>query len=140
MIAQISHLSQKGSEVLFEIDFRSRIPIYEQIKNQIMTFIRLGIYKPNEQLPSIRFVSTETGVNVNTVKRAFQELEAEGVTYTIVGKGSFVDENALNNTLSAEKALANIKDEISSLKSKGVTREQLLSLIAEIYKEDSKDD
>ena len=41
---------------MFEIDSRSRIPIYEQIKNQLITCIRIGIYKADEQLPSIRSV------------------------------------------------------------------------------------
>ena len=58
---------------MFEIDLRSRIPIYEQIKNQILLYIRMGVYKPNEQLPSIRAVSQQTGINVNTVKKAFAD-------------------------------------------------------------------
>ncbi len=124
---------------MFEIDFRNRIPIYEQIKNQILLYIRMGIYKPDEQLPSIRSVSQETDINVNTVKRAFADLEDEGVIYTLVGRGSFVSATAAENTSIAEKALNEIELDIRSLKSKGVTMDALISLIENIYSEDNYD-
>lgn len=126
--------------IMFEIDLRSRIPIYEQIKNDILMQIRLGIFKPDEQLPSIRSVSQSTGINVNTVKRAFADLEDEGVIYTLVGRGSFVSSDAVNNTTIAKKALEEISTDIRSLKSKGVTKEALISLIDSIYSEENKND
>ncbi|MCQ2484339.1 MAG: GntR family transcriptional regulator [Clostridia bacterium] len=125
---------------MFEIDLRSRIPIYEQIKNEILMQIRLGILKSDEQLPSIRSVSQSTGINVNTVKRAFADLEDEGVIYTLVGRGSFVSSDAVNNTTIAKKALDEISTDIRSLKSKGVTKEALISLIDSIYSEEIKND
>lgn len=125
---------------MFEIDLRSRIPIYEQIKNEILMQIRLGILKSDEQLPSIRSVSQSTGINVNTVKRAFADLEDEGVIYTLVGRGSFVSSDAVNNTTIAKKALEEISTDIRSLKSKGVTKEALISLIDSIYSEEIKND
>lgn len=127
-------------EAMFEIDSRSRIPIYEQIKNQLITLIRLGVYKADEQLPSIRSVSLQTGINVNTVKRAFAELEEDGVIYTLVGRGSFVSSSAQDNTLIVEKALKDIEPELRSLKSKGVTEEALIGLINKIYTEDNQND
>lgn len=125
---------------MFEIDSRSRIPIYEQIKNQLITCIRLGIYKADEQLPSIRSVSLQTGINVNTVKRAFADLEDEGIIYTLVGRGSFVSADAADNTSIAEKALRDIEPDLRSLKSKGVTKDSILELIDEIFKEDNLND
>ena len=124
---------------MFEIDYRNRIPIYEQIKNQILLYIRMGIYKLDEQLPSIRSVSQETGINVNTVKRAFADLEDEGIIYTLVGRGSFVASNAIENTSIARKALQEIELDLRSIKSKGVTKEALISLIENIYSEDNYD-
>ena len=121
---------------MFEIDSRSRIPIYEQIKNQLITYIRLGIYKPDEQLPSIRAVSLQTGINVNTVKRAFADLEDEGIIYTLVGRGSFVSSDAADNTSIAEKALKDIEPELRSLKSKGVDRNSVIKLINKIFEEE----
>ena len=125
---------------MFEIDSRSRIPIYEQIKNQLITCIRIGIYKADEQLPSIRSVSLQTGINVNTVKRAFADLEDEGIIYTLVGRGSFVSADAADNTSIARKALGDIEPDLRSLKSKGVTKDSILELIDEIFKEDNLND
>ena len=137
MIVQISHLTRpKEGDTMFEIDSRSRIPIYEQIKNQLITCIRLGIYKADEQLPSIRSVSLQTGINVNTVKRAFADLEDEGVIYSLVGRGSFVSSDAADNTSIAEKALKDIEPDLRSLKSKGVGRDSLIELINKIYEEE----
>ena len=121
---------------MFEIDSRSRIPIYEQIKNQILLFIRMGVYKPDEQLPSIRAVSQQTGINVNTVKRAFADLESEGVIYSLVGRGCFVSSGAIENTAIAQKALQEIEHDIRSIKSKGVDKNDLIKLIESIYSED----
>lgn len=125
---------------MFEIDFRSRIPIYEQIKNEILMCIRLGIYKPDEQLPSIRSVSQSTDINVNTVKRAFADLEDEGVIYTLVGRGSFVSSDAAQNTSIAQKALEDISQDIRSLKSKGVNKNELIQLVDSIYSEEMNND
>lgn len=125
---------------MFEIDLRSRIPIYEQIKNEILMLIRLGVYKPDEQLPSIRSISQTTGINVNTVKRAFADLEDENVIYSLVGRGSFVSAQAAENTSIAQKALEEISHDIRSLKSKGVKKDSLISLIESIYSEEMKDD
>ena len=138
MIVQISHLIHhpKAGDTMFEIDSRSRIPIYEQIKNQLITCIRLGIYKADEQLPSIRSVSLQTGINVNTVKRAFADLEDEGIIYSLAGRGSFVSPNAADNTSIAEKALKDIEPDLRSLKSKGVNRNAIIELINKIYEED----
>ena len=121
---------------MFEIDSRSRIPIYEQIKNQILLFIRMGVYKPDEQLPSIRSVSQQTGINVNTVKRAFADLEAEGVIYSLVGRGCFVSTSAAENTAIAQKALKEIEHDIRSIRTKGVEKDDLIKLIESIYSED----
>lgn len=121
---------------MFDVDTRSRIPIYEQLKDQIMKFIRLGILEPDTKLPSIRSVALDINANVNTVKRAFQELEMEGVIYTVVGKGSFVSSTALDNSFAAEKALSSIEEQITSAKHKGVTKEEMIKLINKIYEEE----
>ena len=138
VISQVAHLNKTRSEgdKMFEIDQRSRIPIYEQIKNQILLYIRMGIYEANEQLPSIRTVSQQTGINVNTVKRAFADLEAEGVIYSLVGRGCFVSRDAVKTTSIADKALKEIEPEIHSMKSKGVDKDSLISMIERIYSED----
>ena len=120
---------------MITIDHKSRLPVYEQIKNQLMTLIQLGVLKTDQQLPSIRSLSAETGVNVNTVKRAIQDLEEMGVIYSVPGKGSFVSENAFANSRIKEKALDEIRHAILSAIPKGVTGEDVAKLLEKIFTE-----
>jgi len=124
---------------MFSIDGKSRVPIYEQIKNQIMEFILLGIFKPHEKLPSIRALALDAGLNVNTVKHAFLDLENSGVIYTLPGRGSFVDENALSNEVMQKKAMNEVYDVIASARAKGVSQEKIVDLIAKIYTNKGED-
>ncbi|CAJ1316491.1 GntR family transcriptional regulator [Paenibacillus nuruki] len=75
---------------MFELDVRSRKPIYEQLMDKIKEMIMYGILKPEEQLPSVRSLSTQLTVNPNTIQKAYRELEREGYIYSQPGKGSFV--------------------------------------------------
>ncbi len=117
------------------IDYHSRVPIYEQIKEQIIMLINTGVYAPDEKLPSIRALSSELNINVNTIKRAFQELEMEGVTYSAQGRGVFVSSNPLGNARIKSSALDDIRTTVVSGKAKGVDKAELLKLIDEIYSE-----
>ena len=121
------------------VDKLSRIPVYEQIKNQIITFIRLGVYPADSQLPSIRSITAQASVNVNTVKKAFAELEASGVIYTVPGIGSFVSKSALENEAVTAKATRNIADAFEAAKSVGVTGEEIREIFYSVYGEDRND-
>ena len=72
------------------IDNRSGQPIYEQITAQIRSQILKAVLAPDEALPSIRSLAKDLGISVITTKRAYDELEAAGLLYTVPGKGSFV--------------------------------------------------
>lgn len=119
------------------VDKQSRIPVYEQIKNQIITLIRLGVYPPHSKLPSIRSISADISVNVNTVKKAFAELEMNGVIYSVPGTGCFVSEQALGDKKLFEKTKREISDSVKTAKSLGIPLDDLLDLIESVYREDS---
>ena len=72
------------------INTSSMVPIYEQIIDQIKTMIRKQELKQNDQLPSVRALSKELKISALTVKKAYDELEREGFTVTIHGRGSYV--------------------------------------------------
>jgi GntR family transcriptional regulator len=72
------------------IDKNSRVPIYDQIKEQIKGLIHAGQIKTGDQLPTIRELSVELSVNFNTVALAYRDLANEGVIITERGKGTFV--------------------------------------------------
>lgn len=85
----------------------SGIPIYEQIKNQIKAKIVAGDLKADEALPGMRTLASDLKVSVITTKRAYNDLEQEGYTYSMTGKGSFVKK--LNEEVVRENALAEIE-------------------------------
>ena len=65
-------------------------PMYLQIMEQIKQRVAVGDWKPNQEIPSIRQLAVDLKVSVITIKRAYLELEREGVIVTLHGKGSFV--------------------------------------------------
>ena len=116
------------------LDYHSRTPIYEQIKEQIVLDISRGVLKKDDQLPSLRQLSTQLGLNINTVKRALSELEAQGVIYTIAGKGVFVSGDAESRNIFLQQSLDAVKASLVNAKAMGVEREQIEGLINQIFK------
>lgn len=72
------------------INTSSMVPIYEQIVDQIKALIRDEILKENDILPSVRTLSKDLKVSALTVKKAYDNLESEGFTITVHGKGTYV--------------------------------------------------
>lgn len=138
-MCNITVIKTGGDEVII-IDYRSRTPIFEQIKEQIMNLINIGELKPDDKLPSIRQLASDLNLNVNTVKRAFQELETEKVTYSVPGKGVFISQSAIANEFVLDSAEAELKRILASSKAKGVTEERIITLVNEIYKKGDTND
>lgn len=93
---------------MFTLDYRSRAPIYEQLYNNISRLAALGALAADEQLPSVRSLAQELGVNPNTVQKAYQMLEHDGIIYSLPGKGSFIASDLtplLQKRMLAEKEL-----------------------------------
>ena len=121
------------------IDYYSRTPVYEQIKEQIISLINSGELKTDDKLPSMRQLSSQLDLNVNTVKRALAELEDEQVTYSVPGKGVFVSEKAVANKIVFEKARDELVHIMLSAKARGITKEDMQKLTDEIFGGDNND-
>ena len=76
--------------MLFHVNPSSGVPIYLQIEAQIKNAIAAGALKREQVLPSVRKLAGDLGINPNTVARAYQNLEREGVISTVPGEGTFV--------------------------------------------------
>jgi len=75
---------------MFQLDYRDRRPLYEQIKDKIKNLIISGILKPDERIPSVRELAQTLTINPNTIQKAYKDLETEGFIYSIRAKGNFV--------------------------------------------------
>lgn len=82
-------------------------PIYEQISSQVRSQIISGVLAAGERLPSIRALADGLGVSVITTKRAYSDLEAEGLIATVQGKGTFVVETS--NELLREQRMRHVE-------------------------------
>ena len=79
--------------MLFHVNPSSGVPIYVQIETQVKNAIAAGALKRDQTLPSVRKLAAELGINPNTVARAYQDLERDGVIATVQGSGTYVAEN-----------------------------------------------
>lgn len=118
----------------------SSVPIYEQIKNAIITQIMNGELQENEILPSIRSLAQDIRISVMTIKKAYDELESEGYIITRQGKGSFVAPK--NTELVKEQARKDIEEHISKILSIAnkfdISNKELLDLFIYLLEEDIK--
>lgn len=118
---------------MIELDLQSRTPVYQQIKERIIELIMMDLLAPDEKLPSVRSLATELGINPNTIQKAYQELEGEGVIYTVGGKGCFVSKRENAEELMHLKLVENLKETMRTAKLAGIPLEELEGMAREIY-------
>ena len=116
--------------MLFRPNASSGVPIYLQLMEQVKHAIETGALRPGEQLPGIRPLSEELVINVNTVAKAYRELEHEGVIELRHGAGAFVSLNAgakkLTDKLRAGQTI--VAAAVERLRARGVTDEEIRRL------------
>lgn len=114
---------------MFSLDLSSRVPIYEQLYNNVVRLISAGVLKPNDQLPPVRSLATELSVNPNTVSKAYKMLESDGYICSAVGKGSFISPDLSEKNAEKKLALDNIEKEVQKAASAGVSKKEILEII-----------
>jgi GntR family transcriptional regulator len=119
--------------MLLQIDFKSGLPVYLQIVDQIRYAAASGAIRPGEPLPSIRPLAEQLRVNRNTIAKAYAELENQGVIETAPGKGCFLKENNSPFTKSARHKLLlkEIDASIVAAHHLRVDRETFMGLVRE---------
>lgn len=113
------------------INSSSMIPIYEQIIDQIKAMIMNCTLKENDALPSVRSLSKELKISALTVKKAYDNLEQEGFTVTVHGKGTFV--KATNTALMKEEQLKEVQADFELAIQKGRQYGMKIEEIREIF-------
>lgn len=115
------------------LDYKDRRPIYEQIVERFQELMVTGILEKDTQLPSVRSLAMELSINPNTIQRAYAELERQGYTYSVKGKGNFVAENS-HIKESKREALCKRQEELAKeALVLGVEKERLEGIIHQIY-------
>ena len=79
-------------KLMLQIDFRSDLPIYTQIVNQVQAQVASGGLQPGDQLPTVRALAEELRVNFNTVARAYRILDEARIISTQQGRGTYITE------------------------------------------------
>jgi len=113
-------------------EFDENLPIYMQIMDYIKKKIIKGEIKGGDKLPSVRELSSELTVNPNTISRAYQELEREGLTFTQRGMGTFITEDS-NSIYDLKKSMAAelVSKFVSQIRELGFNNEEVLKVIQE---------
>ena len=121
-------------EVYLKIDFESEMPIYTQLRNQIVEGIALGLIKEGEELPSVRQLAEDIGINLHTVNKAYTLLKAEGFIKLDRRKGAVI---SLNFDQPKENTIDKLKEELKVVMAeaycKKVNRDEIEEIINEIY-------
>lgn len=73
---------------MIHLDYKDSRPIYEQVADRLKELMILGVLEEDGQMPSVRSLATE--LSINTIQRAYAELERNGFIYSVKGRGSFV--------------------------------------------------
>ena len=112
--------------VPFRLDTASGVPFYRQIIDQVLLAVADGRLKPGVQLPTVRQLAVDLSVNLNTIARAYREMEIRGIVETQQGTGTFVSaRKPEKKTAERRKALERLVDQFLSLAtSQGFTSDE----------------
>ena len=119
--------------MLLQLNFSSDAPIYQQIRNQVVTAIASGELKPGERLPTIRALAEEAGINMMTASKAYQLLKAEGYITTGRRDGAVV---RLPEAGAEPQTLQGLRLRLCELRLAGLGRAEILDLCGRLYDEE----
>lgn len=118
---------------MFELDIRSRKPIYEQLVEKLKELIINDVLKEDEKLPSVRDLAKQLTINPNTIQKAYRELESQGYIYSQKGKGSFVHPVTKSEN---KEELNKVREELKKIFAEamylGITTEEIQALLREV--------
>lgn len=117
--------------MLLRLSFDSDVPIYQQIRNQIVQGIASGQLRPGEKLPTIRALAEESGVNMMTVSKAYQLLKQEGYI-TADRRGGTTVRSRIGCAPGAD-TIDGLRLRLCELRLAGMSREEVLRLCGELY-------
>ena len=124
--------------MLLKLDFDSEVPIYQQIRNQIVVGIAAGRLLPGERLPATRSLAEDLGVNTMTVSKAYQQLRQEGYVTTDRRTGVMVRQREEGKPTVSEETLKGLRLRLCELRLAGLSREEILRLCEKLCDEEAR--
>lgn len=114
----------------FQVDERSGVPIWMQIRKRLVYLITSGKYACDERLSSVRELSVRLGVNYNTINKVYQDLERDGFIFTKRGRGSFVaDVSRVDYSADDGEMEALAMDFVQNALSRGMEPDDIINLV-----------
>lgn len=128
-------LGIRGDKLKININYTSDKPMYEQIEDCIRQAVLTGQLENNTLLPSVRQLAADINVSTITIKRAYADLEREGVIYTVSGKGTYVRLDNVGKLQDKQNTelLERLEKNVSELKQSGVDKAAVIELVNKIY-------
>ncbi|MGM9556745.1 MAG: GntR family transcriptional regulator [Oscillospiraceae bacterium] len=114
---------------MIQLNYRDPRPIYEQIKSEFKRLILTQAIAPGEKLPSVRELAAQLAINPNTIQRAYRELDAEGYTVSIAGRGSFVADIAVISRQKRQQETDRFLQAAQSMRKLGFTTQELIAFL-----------
>ncbi|MCL1823167.1 MAG: GntR family transcriptional regulator [Oscillospiraceae bacterium] len=111
---------------MFSISIRGGSPVYEQLVKRITELISIGALQKDEKLPPVREVAKQLGVNPNTVQKAYQLLEHQGLIYSVPAKGSYVSSSDEGLEALQRSALISFTQSAKNAVACGIKKETLV--------------
>ena len=121
---------------MISVDFRDSRPVYEQVRDGFRQLILTGVLPPDSRLPSVRDLAGELAINPNTIQRAYRELEAEGYTVSVPGRGSFVRDSSGAAAARRAELSGKLTALVHELRTLGVGEEELTALVKGAFHND----
>lgn len=123
--------------MFIQLDFESEIPIYEQLKNEIIIGIAKKDLLPGERLPSVRALASDIGINLHTVNKAYQQLKQDGFVLIHRQRGVVIhpDGPPEADKLYKKKLKMSLRPVIAESLCRGIDKESYLTLVETIYEE-----
>lgn len=119
---------------MLTVNFQSRMPVYQQLYDDVIRLTAVGVLEENSKLPPVRTLATELGINPNTVQKAYKMLENDGYIYSTVGRGSYVSEKLCMDKAEKIRAKDELKKSMESAYRKGITKREMYSMVDNISK------
>jgi len=125
---------------MIKLDLQSKTPLYLQMEQQIIDLILLGCLKENDQLPSVRNLARELGINPNTIQKAYQDMETRGLIYSVVGRGNFVASPSAAENMKRSECMAQLEKLLLDAKRAGVSAQELHQAVDAAFVTRKEDD